>query len=146
MSDDQQQPWSKKLPKGYQDILKSIDEFFQNTYTHLNEHPMFLAPIPVRVKEEKDIWKAEIELPGVKKSQIKLDIYRQTIRIQVIEDEQTIYTDAKNNITERHGHSQVRQRVINVPFLINEKEVKAVYSNGLLIITIPNRRKKIPIE
>ncbi|MBP3952926.1 Hsp20/alpha crystallin family protein [Bacillus suaedae] len=146
MSDDQQQPWSKKLPKGYQDILKSIDEFFQNTYTHLNEHPMFLAPIPVRVKEEKDIWKAEIELPGVKKSQIKLDIYRQTIRIQVIEDEQTIYTDEKNNITERHGHSQVRQRVINVPFLINEKEVKAVYSNGLLVITIPNRRKKIAIE
>ncbi|ARK30816.1 Hsp20/alpha crystallin family protein [Halalkalibacter krulwichiae] len=144
MSD--QQPWSKKLPQGYQDILKTIDSFFQQTYENIQDNPLFQTPIPVHVFEDKDNYIIEAELPGVEKRQISLDIYRQAIRIQVTEDERTEIIDEKTGMLERRGRTQIRQRVIPVPFNIQEQDVKALYKNGLLRITIPNKRKRIPIE
>ncbi|KHF40471.1 Hsp20/alpha crystallin family protein [Halalkalibacter okhensis] len=141
-----QQPWSKKLPQNYQDLLKTIDGFFQNTMQQINDNPLFLPPIPTSVYETKDSFIIEAELPGVSKKQINLDIYRQAVRIQVTQDERSEYIDDKSGITERVNHTQMRQRVIPVPFFIQEQEVKATYKNGLLQILIPNKRKQIPIE
>ncbi|MDT8860589.1 Hsp20/alpha crystallin family protein [Alkalihalobacillus sp. MEB130] len=143
---NQHQPWSKKLPENYQNILKTIDGFFQNTMQQLNDNPLFLAPIPTNVFETNDSFIIEAELPGVSKKQIGLDIYRQTVRIQVTQDERSEYIDDESGITERVGHTQIRQRVIPVPFVIHEQEVKATYKNGLLRIIIPNKRKQISIE
>ncbi|WP_332694646.1 Hsp20/alpha crystallin family protein [Halalkalibacter lacteus] len=144
MSD--QQPWSKKIPQGYQDILKSIDSFFQHTYEQIQDNPLFLAPIPINVFQEHQSLIIEAELPGTDKKQIKLDILRQSICIQVTQDERSEYKDDKQGIHERHNRTQVRQRVIPVPFLIQEQDVKATYKNGLLRISIPNNRKQIPID
>ncbi|MFC0471829.1 Hsp20/alpha crystallin family protein [Halalkalibacter kiskunsagensis] len=144
MSDHQ--PWSKKIPQGYQDILKSIDSFFQQTYEQIQENPLFLPPIPVHVFEEQDALIIEAELPGIDKNQINLDILRQSIRIQVTQDERSEYKDDNQGIHERHNRTQVRQRVIPVPFIIQEHGVKATYKNGLLRISIPNNRKQIPID
>ncbi|MFC0560448.1 Hsp20/alpha crystallin family protein [Halalkalibacter alkalisediminis] len=144
MSD--QQPWLNKLPKGYQDILKSIDNFFQQTYDNIQDNSLFLPPIPVHVFEDEKTFVIEAELPGVDKKQIALDIYRQAIRIQVSQDEQSEIIDETTGITERRGHTQVRQRVIPVPFVIREQDVKASYKNGLLRILVPSNRKQIPIE
>ncbi len=142
----EQNPWSKKLPQGYQDALKSIDDFFQHTYDQLQHHPMFLPPIPIRITEENDLWVAEAELPGIDKKQINLDIYRQSIRIQVTQGETTEIIDEQKKTTKRQEQMQVRQRIIQVPFLVQEQFVKATYKNGLLRITIPNNRKQISIE
>ncbi|GAE35752.1 Hsp20/alpha crystallin family protein [Halalkalibacter akibai] len=145
MSSDQQ-PWSKKLPQGYQDILKSIDGFFQQTFQNIQENPLFLMPIPVNVYETKTGIIIEAELPGVEKRQIGLDIFQQSIRIQVTEEERTEIIDDHSGTLERRGSKQVRQRVIQVPFIIREKDVKASYKNGLLRISIPSNRKQITIE
>ncbi|GAE24447.1 heat shock protein class I [Halalkalibacter wakoensis JCM 9140] len=142
----EQQPWSNKLPQPYQNVLKSIDSFFQNTMQNIHDNPLFLAPIPTNVYETNDSFIIEAELPGVSKKQIGLDVYRHAVRIQVTQDERTEYIDDESGITERVGHRQVRQRVIPVPFFIEEHEVKATYKNGLLQIIIPNKRKQIPIE
>ncbi|WP_227936085.1 Hsp20/alpha crystallin family protein [Alkalihalobacillus deserti] len=144
MSD--QQPWSKKLPKGYHGILKSIDNFFQQTYDNIQDNPLFLAPIPVNIFEDEKTFVIEAELPGVEKRQIALDIYRQAIRIQITQDERSEIIDETKGITESRGHTQVRQRVIPVPFIIEEQNVRASYKNGLLRILIPNKRKQIPID
>lgn len=139
-------PWLDKLPKGYQDILKSIDSFFQQTYDNIQENPLFLTPIPVHVFEDERTLVIEAELPGVEKKQIALDIYRQAIRIQVTQEERSEIIDETKGFTEQRGRTQVRQRVIPVPFIIEEKNVRASYKNGLLRILIPNNRKQIPIE
>ena len=144
MSD--KESWSKKLPQRYHDALKSIDDFFTQTYEQIQTNPLFLPPIPIQIREEKDLWIAEAALPGIDKKQINLDIYRQSIRIQVKHTEQTEIIDQEKKVTEWHGQTQVRQRVIPVPFLINEQSVNATYKNGLLRIVIPNKRKNISIE
>ena len=93
MSD--QQPWSKKLPQGYQDILKSIDHFFQQTYENIQDNPLFVMPIPVNIYEHNETFIIEAELPGVDKKQIDLDIYQQSIRIKVSQDERSEIIDGK---------------------------------------------------
>jgi HSP20 family molecular chaperone IbpA len=144
MSDHQ--PWSKKIPQGYQDILKSIDSFFQHTYEQIQDNPLFHAPIPIHTFEENRAFIIEAELPGIDKKQIKLDIFQQSIRIQVSQDERSEYKDDKQGIHEHHKRTQIRQRVIPVPFLIQEQDVKATYKNGLLRISIPHNHKQIPID
>ncbi|MCM3760717.1 Hsp20/alpha crystallin family protein [Alkalihalobacillus oceani] len=135
-----------KKSHGYHDILKSIDDFFTNTYQQLHDHPLFLAPIPVRISEDQEHWIAEAELPGIDKRQIQLDIYRQSIRIQINNEEHTEYADDTKGVTKRHSQTQIRQRTIPVPFYIDEKSVKASYKNGLLRIVIPTKRKPISID
>ncbi|GAE30907.1 Hsp20/alpha crystallin family protein [Halalkalibacter hemicellulosilyticus] len=139
-------PWFQKLPQGYQDFLQSIDDFFQQTYSSLPDHSLFQPTFPVYISEENQQWRADVELPGVKKSQIKLDIYNQSIRIQVIEQEQTVINDEQAGRTEQYAAKSVRERILYVPFTFHEKDVKASYTNGLLTIQIPHNRKQITIE
>ncbi|WP_165763866.1 Hsp20/alpha crystallin family protein [Halalkalibacter urbisdiaboli] len=142
----EKQPKPKKLPTGYRDILKSIDDFFQQTYQHLQEIPLFDHPIPIRVYEQSDYLLIEAELPGVDKQQIHLDIYRQSVRIQVNHSEQVQINNEKNDIVEKRESTQVRERIIPIPFSIEKKDVKAAYRNGLLKIKIPNKRQNIQID
>ncbi|MCK0471915.1 Hsp20/alpha crystallin family protein [Halalkalibacter sp. APA_J-10(15)] len=139
-------PWIKKLPQGYQDFLQSIDDFFQQTSSTLPDHSIFQPTFPVYISEENQQWRADVELPGVKKNQINLDIYNQSIRIQVIEQEQTVINDEQAGRTEQYATKSVRERILYVPFTFHEKDVKASYQNGLLTIKIPHNRKQITIE
>lgn len=143
MSDQQPNPKSRPI---YYDILKSIDDFFQNTYANLEHHPLFSQPIPVHTFWKDGLWIAEAKLPGIDKNQIQLDIQREAIRIQVKMDEQSYMNDDNTGKSHYHQKLQVQQRLIPVPFLFNEKDVRATYKNGLLGITIPNKRKQIPID
>ncbi len=124
---------------GYRDLLRTIDQFFQQTHS-------LISPIPIRVIEKKDVWILEAELPGVEKEQIQLDIYRQSVRIQVSHKEQIEYKNEQKKIMQEQKHTQIRERIVPLPFLVEEKQVSATYKNGLLRLTIPNKRKKITIE
>lgn len=130
---------SKKIGHGYRDLLKSIDHFFHQTSS-------FVHPIPIRISEEKDVWVIEAELPGIEKEQLRLDIYQQAIRIQVNQSEQLEYKDDKEGLIEQQKQSYTRQRIVPLPFLVNEKHVRATYKNGLLQIIIPIHQKPITIE
>lgn len=142
----EKQPKPKKIPSGYRDILRSIDDFFQQTYQHLQDHPLFDPPIPVRVIEQSDLFIIEAELPGVDKKQIQLDIYRQSVRIRVNHSEHVQVNNEKNEMIEKHDSMQIRERIIPIPFSIKEQDVKATYRNGLLKIKIPNKRQHIQID
>ncbi|WP_062047212.1 Hsp20/alpha crystallin family protein [Bacillus sp. JCM 19034] len=119
MSDNQ--PWIKKLPQGYQDFLQSIDEFFQQSYQHIQDNPLFQPSFPVYISEDNEQWRADIELPGIKKNHIKLDIHNQSIRIQVINNEQTIINDEQSGQIQQRASTHVRERILYVHFLFESK-------------------------
>ncbi|NEU29200.1 Hsp20/alpha crystallin family protein [bacterium LRH843] len=129
---------SNKLP-GYRDLLKSIDHFFHQKFE-------FLAPIPIRIFDEKDVWIAEAMLPGINKKQISLDIYKQFIRIRVTQEEDSELSNNHDDTVKRIGQTQIRERIITLPFLVNEQDVRASYNNGLLRIVVPYKHRQISIE
>ncbi|WP_100404205.1 Hsp20/alpha crystallin family protein [Bacillus solitudinis] len=144
MSEKHSKP--RKLPNGYQDILRSIDDFFQQTYQQLQEYPLFNSPIPTRVIENKDVFIIEADLPGIDKNQIQLDIYRQSVRIRVHHHEEVQVNDEKLDVVQKQASSQVRERIIPIPFAVSENDVTATYRNGLLRIKLPNNRRNIEID
>lgn len=140
----------KKRPRNIQpfqerpfgDILQSIDAFFQDTVNYLRPPRL----IPVYQYETNTYYIIEAELPGVNKEQISLDIYHNFIKITVQSEEILQETDDKNKTYKQNHRFEKAERVVQIPFVVNESEVKAQLTNGILKIKIPNNRKPIQIE
>ncbi|WP_171051660.1 Hsp20/alpha crystallin family protein [Alteribacter natronophilus] len=137
----------KNVPKPiheqpFGDILSSLDGFFQNTVEKIS----IPRSIPVYEYETKKEYIIEAELPGIKKSQLSLDVYHNYIKISVNSRADTETRNDRTGFRSRSRQFQHAERTITLPFYVNEKEVRATLKDGLLTIRIPNRRKRIPVE
>ncbi|ADU30942.1 Hsp20/alpha crystallin family protein [Evansella cellulosilytica] len=124
------------------DILQSIDSFFQDAVKHLKA-PRF---IPIYQYETEQEYIVEAELPGVNKEQLTLDIYHNYIKISILSEEIIREENDKEQIVKQSSRFERSERVVELPFAVNESEVKAKLQDGLLKIRIPNKRKKIKID
>ncbi|OIJ18726.1 hypothetical protein BKP45_15690 [Anaerobacillus alkalidiazotrophicus] len=128
--------------KPFADFLKSIDNFFNEAFRNFQ----FVSGFPIKQYETNKHFIIEAELPGIKKEQIKLDIYRNQIKISVQNSE---IIEETNDIQQTYRTSQsiqVAERVVLLPYNISEGEIKASYRDGLLKIILPNKRRTIEIE
>ncbi|WP_078595402.1 Hsp20/alpha crystallin family protein [Evansella clarkii] len=142
MSEEKKRPLLPFQERPFGDLLQSIDSFFQDTVKHIKA-PRFIPTYQYETKKEYII---EAELPGVQKDQIGLDIYQNYIKISVQSEEITEEKDDIQNTFKHSSRFQRAERVVQLPFLVNESEVKAVLKDGVLQIRIPNKRKRIPID
>ena len=105
--------------------------------------------IPVAIIEGKDYVKIIALLPGVEKKDINVEAYGNVIEISakkrnvpLLESERLIYTE--------FPLEGKLYRRINVPYEIDDDNVKASFNNGILVITAPktgkSKGKKINIE
>jgi len=124
------------------DILQTMDGFFNQTMKHLYTP----KTIPIYQFETKDEYIIEAELPGIRKSQISLDVFQNHIKISVQEEAKEEKKDELKKTVEQSFRYQRADRVVTLPFAVNESDIKASLSQGLLKIRIPNKRKRIPIE
>ncbi|QOY34279.1 Hsp20/alpha crystallin family protein [Anaerobacillus isosaccharinicus] len=124
------------------DFLKSIDGFFQDAFRNFN----FASGFPVHQYETNNQYIIEAQLPGIKKEQINLDIYSNHIKISVENSEIIEEKNEINNSFKSSKSFHKAQRVIMVPFTISVRDVKASFRDGLLKITIPNKKRTIEIE
>lgn len=128
--------FNERPVKGF---LESIDEFFNYPFPHLS--------FPIDVAESKNEYIITAELPGVRKEQIQIDTIGSRLTISIKNDEEIIEDDEIHRIHRRRKTLQQSSRSINLPFPINEKQVKATYKDGLLQIRLPLKSgKSIQIE
>lgn len=128
--------------QAFGDILNSMDSFFHQAINHLQT----TRPISVHQYETANYLVIEAELPGIKKEQVKLDIFQNNIKISIHEEETREKQDSINNISQQSFRHQRSDRIISLPFAINDTDLKASLSQGLLTIKIPNKRKRIQID
>ncbi|MBP3040030.1 Hsp20/alpha crystallin family protein [Bacillaceae bacterium Marseille-Q3522] len=115
-------------------FLQSIDDFFKK--------PFPFSSFSVNVREVENEFLITAELPGVKKEQIHIDIFDYSIAITV-DHQETILEENENREVMKKSHTMQRlSRTISLPFVINEKTVKAAYENGLLTIKVPKQKRK----
>ncbi|SES39279.1 Hsp20/alpha crystallin family protein [Salipaludibacillus aurantiacus] len=124
------------------DILNSMDSFFNQAIKHLHPSKM----IPVYQYETKDEYVIEAEVPGIKKEQILLDIFQNHIKISIKNESYSEKKDDVKKTTEQYFRYHKSDRVVNLPFAVNQSDIKASLSQGLLTIRIPNKRKRISID
>ncbi len=111
------------------------------TFNHTPKVDMFSTP------EELVI---EVELPGVKREDIELSLFKNTIRIKALKYE-TAEEENQNYICMERAFGRI-YRSIEIPFPVDTGRIKATYKNGILTVAIPrikDRRvtvRHIPVE
>ena len=97
------------------------------------------------VKETDEGYELDVELPGFKKDEIKLELNSGYLTIST---EKNLEKDEKNQqgkILRQERYSGTMQRSFYVGGSSTEEDIKAKYENGVLSLTVPKKdARKVP--
>ncbi|MFT8709838.1 MAG: Hsp20/alpha crystallin family protein [Sporolactobacillus sp.] len=114
----------------FQDVLKSIDDFFEN-------HGSLLKTFPVHLFETKQNWVVEAELPGVPREAIHIELLDSSLRI-IVENDWQMDAEHKEKGTYTHERRfDHAERLIPIPYTIDRSSTRASFANGILKIQGP---------
>ncbi len=133
----------------FDSIHQELDNFLRDTFfTHTFGHPLniikntTLRPA-VEVIQNKENYKVKVQLPGVKKDDIEVDLDNDFITITA-ETKEEKEEKHEEDLNRRYHTSEFRygkyQRTISFDQPIKANEANATYKNGILTITIPKQQ------
>lgn len=120
-----------------------FDDFFEDF-----AKPMRKAPIPVPqimktdVKESDAGYSLDIEVPGLTKENITLELKEGYLNISATTSSETNDEDANSHFIRRERFSGTSSRSFYVGEEIEETDVKAKFNNGVLSIFVPKKEKQ----
>lgn len=135
----------------FDSIHQELNNFLRDTFlVHTMANPLNLKKIStwrpaIEVKQNDANYKVKVQLPGVDKNDINVEIDNEfmTITAEIQEEAEEKEEKAKN---ERYHTSEFRygkyQRTISFDQPVKSDDASAVYDNGVLTITVP----KVQIE
>ncbi|MRH44048.1 Hsp20 family protein [Aquibacillus halophilus] len=118
--------------KPSRNIMDSIDSFFQQSSTPFSR-------IPVDMYESDSEWVVKVDLPGVEKERINIDIVGDRIKISVSDDKEVKEVDDKYNYHRRERRYHRAERTVQMPYPIDKRTAKAKFKNGILEIRGPKK-------
>lgn len=96
------------------------------------------------MKEDSESIVVNIEVPGVKKDDIKVTLRGNQL---IVTGERKFEKEKKDETYHRIERSYGKfQRVITIPVEVDQSKIKATYENGILSITLPKTEKEKPKE
>ena len=105
------------------------------------------------VKETDDGYELDVDLPGFKKEEIKLNLENGYLTIATEKALEKKQENKKDKVLRQERYSGTMQRSFYVGDSVTEEDIKAKYENGVLSLTIPkkelqkvNEKKQILIE
>lgn len=132
----------------FDSIHQELDNFLRDTFiSHSFGHPLnmikntILRPA-VEIIQNKDNYKVKVQLPGIKKDNIEVELDNDfmTISAQTHEEKEEEKQDENNK---RYHTSEFRygkyQRTISFDQPIKSDDASAEYKDGILTITIPKQ-------
>ncbi|OCA90888.1 hypothetical protein A8F94_03195 [Bacillus sp. FJAT-27225] len=111
-------------------FLQTIDDFFQNPFTRSSS-------FRTKLEENDKEYIVTAELPGVKRDQIKIEIYRNQVVISFENKVEQVETDELHGSYKRSFSKQLESRSVYLQKPILDNKAKASYADGLLTITLP---------
>ncbi len=121
-----------RVAKPYTSLVDSFfnDDFFRGFFAE----NAGTSHIKVDVKDEKDRYLVEAELPGVKKEDIKIDIEDGVLTLSAQTGSEKNEEKGNYVYRERSYGSVCRSFSLDN---INEEKIKAEYNDGILTIDLP---------
>ncbi|WP_223883330.1 MULTISPECIES: Hsp20/alpha crystallin family protein [Arenibacter] len=93
----------------------------------------------VNIKETAEAYFVEMAVPGLNKSDFKIDIDNQVLSISAELEEES--EDKQENYTRREfGYSSFK-RSFNLPETVNEEHIEAKYNEGILSVHLPKKEE-----
>lgn len=124
----------------YRGVLDSIDSFFRKS--------PFTQSFPVDFFETTNEWVVQADLPGVKRENINLEGHGDRLKISVATDNAQENRNDVDQYYWRERSMYRTERVIQLPYNISRKNIKASFRNGVLEVRGPkiNKQNIIDIE
>jgi len=117
-----------------QNILN--DEFFHSFFGDA----YWSGNINIDVKDQKDKYVVEAEMPGLTKDQISIDVHNGVLTISANEEYEN-NVESQNYVYRERKQGAIKRSIALDN--IKEEEIKAKYTNGLLHIELPKDDENI---
>ena len=97
------------------------------------------------VREHEDSYEIDMDLPGFKKDQIKLELEQGYLTVSAAKGLDKDETDKKGTVIRQERYAGAMQRSFYVGESLTEEDIKARFENGVLSLTVPKAEtKKLP--
>jgi len=138
--------FQKEVEKVFHDVFTvGSDASYNQVAYNIN------YPVPVDIIEGHDTFTIEIEIPGVKKDNIKLSILNNSLIIKGLKSRPTPKNSKQHYYCIERNFGKFH-RIIDLPSTAATSKIAASHSNGLLTITLQKvsdrrgRMKEIKID
>ena len=115
-------------------LQKSFDNLFPEYIFHQELSGMAM---PVDVKEYDDSYCVKIEIPGIKKEDINVDINKSYIKIEAKKEVETEEENKKHKYHKTEFRYGNYSRTLYFPYEINPETAEAELTKGILKLTLP---------
>lgn len=95
------------------------------------------------VKETEDSYEVDIDLPGFKKDEIKMQLDNGYLTISAAKGLDKDEKDKKGNYVRRERYAGSMSRSYYVGAHVTEEDIHPRYENGILTFQIPKEEKKV---
>lgn len=117
------------------------DSFFMNPAANSNPQAM-----KTDVIEKDGNYLVEVELPGYKKEEIKVDLKEGYLTISANKVEETEEKDENQKVVRKERFSGSCKRSFYVGENLSEEDIKAKYNDGILHLTLPKEKEAVKEE
>ncbi|MDO5436093.1 MAG: Hsp20/alpha crystallin family protein [Clostridia bacterium] len=93
------------------------------------------------VKETENGYELDVELPGMAKENIRLELNRGCLTITAEKNTVKNDEDKDGRVLRRERYSGTMRRSFYVGEFLTEEDIKAAYTDGVLHISVPKREK-----
>lgn len=118
----------------FEEIESLIDRMSRGFGTDLGR---IVSPIALDVADHGTEFVVTADLPGFEKSDIDVTIAGNSLRIEANRESDVEQEDARYLRRERRQESVSRS--IQLPDPVDEEEIEAAFSNGVLTVTLPKQ-------
>ena len=121
-------------------FFRGIGNFDRALYGKHAQHVM-----KTDVKETDDGYEVDVDLPGFKKDEIKLELNQGYLVISAEKSLEKTNEGKKGKMLRQERYAGVMQRSFYVGESVTETDVKASYESGVLHISVPKKEtRKLP--
>ena len=125
------------------DMSRAFDSFSRSVFPEREETTSGWYPL-VDIAETKDEFVIAIELPGVSKEDVKINIADNTLTLKG--DKKKIKKDDDSKFHRNERYFGTFQRSFSLPSQVNSEKVSANYKDGVLSIVLPKKEEVKPKE
>jgi HSP20 family protein len=122
------------LREDFDDIVRDFFTGFSNISASRGVYPL------LDIKEDKENFIIDIEVPGVDKNDLKISLKKGNLVVQGEKKEEKKKEEESYLRVERSYGNFMRS--VNLPVEVNQSKITAQYNNGVLKIILPKTQKE----
>jgi HSP20 family protein len=125
------------------DMDRLLDEFYGRVAAPADDQEGEWLP-PMDVTENANDVTASLELPGMKRDEIKVSVHNDILTVSGEKRQEK--TDGDKNLRRVERTYGFFRRSISLPAEVDAAKVKATFKDGILKVTLPKLESKKPKE